>query len=144
MKERSILILKGGDCTTFADVLRFVSDQCKAKGTEAFVRNIPEGYEIYERWEEAQPQAQPQVANSGKGTICKFTVKLVREFLASLPEEYQNAEFFAQVGPGPKQLKRIVAYRTKDGTEVGVVANPMGTHLPFDDTYKWECVLRLP
>ena len=81
---------------------------------------------------------------SDKETICtdgKITVRLLREWLATLPEEFLDAEFESTLAGFPVSLKRIVAYRTKDGSCKGVCTNSMGTHLPFDDSLIWEHVL---
>lgn len=58
------------------------------------------------------------------------TVKQLKEWLATLPPEFENAEVDALVHSVPLSLKRTVAYRCKhDPQQVGVVFNPMGTHL---------------
>jgi len=66
-----------------------------------------------------------------------MTVAQVRQWLGELPGEWDEVEFQGMVGSFPCALKRIVAYREKDGGAVGVVCNPMGTHLPFDDSLQW-------
>lgn len=71
----------------------------------------------------------------------KITVRAVREWLATLPEEFQDAEFTGSIRSGPFSLKRIVALKSNDGTHTSVCCNPMGTHLPFDDSYNWHHVL---
>ena len=71
----------------------------------------------------------------------RHTVRTVREWLESLPDEFQDAPFEATVHRLPSSLKRLVAYRYRDGSGIGVVANPMGSHLPFDDSIIWEEVL---
>ena len=71
----------------------------------------------------------------------RITVKEVREWLASLPVEFDNADFEQVVGVYPTPTKRIVAYKLKDDGSLGVVVNGMGTHLPFDDTIEWEHLL---
>lgn len=79
-----------------------------------------------------------------KESVCKsgdITVRAVREWLATLPDEFQDSEFGSVFGSMPVNLKRIVAWRAKDGSDKGVAANPMGTHLPFDDSLEWVRVL---
>ncbi len=70
-----------------------------------------------------------------------MTVRQVREWLDKLPPEFQDAQFEAMLGTMPAHLKRIVAYTYKEGNNIGVVANPMGTHLPFDDSMTWHHIL---
>lgn len=70
-----------------------------------------------------------------------ITVRHLREWLDSLPEEFQDVPFESTMGGMPHTLKRIVAYRSKDGSCKGVVTNPMGSHLPFDDSLEWAHVL---
>lgn len=70
-----------------------------------------------------------------------ITVAHLREWLAALPEEFQKAELESCRGGLPLTLKRIVAYRSKDGSCIGVCANSVGSHLPFDDSLTWEHVL---
>lgn len=67
-----------------------------------------------------------------------MTVREVHEWLAKLPPRFQDAPFEAMVGSSPVSLKRIVAYTYKEEDGIGVVANPMGTHLPFDDSMNWH------
>ena len=94
-----------------------------------------------------QPQSpgslHPVVRCDDRHTKCAdgITVRCVREWLAALPEEWQDAPFEAVWGGMPVTLKRIVAYRAKDGGSKGVAANSMGTHLPFDDSLEWVQVL---
>lgn len=74
-----------------------------------------------------------------------ITARALAEWIATLPEEFQKSEFMANAGPLPSGLKRVVAFRHKgDPKEIGVVANPMGTHLPMDDSLTWEKVLTAP
>lgn len=75
---------------------------------------------------------------SDTDTNGRITVAALRVWLGQLPEEYQNADLEVTLGEYPVPLKRIVAYRLKDDGSVGVCVNSMGTHLPFDDTMKWE------
>lgn len=51
------------------------------------------------------------------------------EWVATLPPEFQEAELEAIVHNYPSTLKRIVAYRYKDNSGIGIVANPMGTRI---------------
>jgi hypothetical protein len=58
MKERSLIVIKGGSLDLIPDVVRFISDWCEERGIEAFMRNVPDGYEIV-----AKPvQNAPEVA----------------------------------------------------------------------------------
>ncbi len=73
-----------------------------------------------------------------------MTVREVRAWLANLPEAYQDAPFESTGAGGnmPLALKRIVAYKSiSDPNDKGVCANPMGSHLPFDQSLMWEHVL---
>ena len=70
-----------------------------------------------------------------------ITVRCVSEWLASLPEEWQDTPFEAVWGGRTVTLKRLVAYRAKNGGGRGVATNSMGTHLPFDDSLEWVQVL---
>lgn len=63
------------------------------------------------------------------------TVKTLREWLATLPPEMDDACIASAVGPWPSMAKRVIAYGAKDGSCSGVVVNSMGTHLS-DDWYK--------
>jgi len=67
----------------------------------------------------------------------KITAREVAQWIQSLPAEFQDAEFTATFAGMPITLKRVVALKSKDDTVVSVCANPMGTHLPFDDSYQW-------
>ena len=72
-----------------------------------------------------------------------ITVSDLAEWLKSLPEEFQSAPV-ESAPPGsdmPLSLKRVVAYRRKNGEGIGVAVNSMGTHFPFDDSLAWEHVL---
>jgi len=66
-----------------------------------------------------------------------ITVENLKQWLSMLPPEFQNAPIEAVAHGVPCCLKRIVAYTTKDGKRA-VVANPMGTHLPFDESLDWQ------
>jgi hypothetical protein len=78
--------------------------------------------------------------NETRSTGRQLTVADVCRWLASLPAEYQNAPFESMVFHVPCALKRVVAYQTREGGRA-VVCNPMGTHLPFDGSLKWEATL---
>lgn len=67
-----------------------------------------------------------------------ITVANLKQWLETLPPEFQNTPIEALVHGTPCCLKRIVAYTLKDGNHRGVVVNPMGTHLPFDDSLTWH------
>lgn len=69
----------------------------------------------------------------------RMTVRQVREWLATLPPEFQDAPF-ESMGGMPTSLKRIVAYQDKEGNK-GVVTNPIGSHLPFDESLEWKHIL---
>lgn len=71
----------------------------------------------------------------------KMTAQDVADWIATLPRKYRQAEFCAVFGGLPVSLKRVVALESKDGTLIAVAANGMGSHLPFDDSLKWEHVL---
>lgn len=71
----------------------------------------------------------------------KLTAREVAAWIQSLPDEFQDADFTAVFASTPCHLKRVVALKSKDGSITAVCANPMGTHLPFDDSYKWHHVL---
>lgn len=61
------------------------------------------------------------------------TVKQLKEWLATLPPEFENAQVQSLAHSFPLSLKRTVAYRSKhDPQHVGVVFNPMGTHFDTD------------
>ncbi len=67
-----------------------------------------------------------------------MTVRQVHQWLASLPEEWQEKEFVSMIGGGtPVSLKRIVAVLDAEDASAYVVANPMSTHLPFDNSLTW-------
>ena len=70
-----------------------------------------------------------------------ITVANLRSWLDRLPPEFHNTPIEALVHGCPCNLKRIVAYSTKDGRRA-VVANPMGTHMPFDDSLTWHFSLQ--
>ncbi|GEM_PF-1581793 len=81
---------------------------------------------------------------SDREMVCRddrITVRCVREWLARLPKEFQDVEFETVFGGLPVNLKRVVAYRAKDGSCKGVTVNGMGSHLPFDDSLEWVLVL---
>lgn len=65
-----------------------------------------------------------------------FTVRNVRAWLESLPEEWQDAPFMAVMHGMPSRPKRIIAYRTNGGF-IGVAVNSIGTHLPVDGSLEW-------
>lgn len=72
----------------------------------------------------------------------QITARALAEWICTLPEEFQKSQFMSSVGPLPSNLKRVVAFRDKEDPKfIGVVANPMGTHLPMDDSLTWEKVL---
>jgi hypothetical protein len=73
-----------------------------------------------------------------------ITARQVAAWIQSLPPDFQDAPFEAQVGSIPVTPKRLVAYVAKESGHRGVCVNPMGTHLPFDDSLKWEFVLKEP
>ena len=59
-----------------------------------------------------------------------MTVLQLKEWLASLPPEMDDANVCGTGGGGvPYAAKRIIAYGYKDGTEIGIVVNQMGSHL---------------
>ena len=68
----------------------------------------------------------------------KITAREIAAWIQSLPAEYQDAEFTAVFGSFPITLKRVVALTSKDGTLTSVCANPVGTHLPFDESFIWH------
>lgn len=71
-----------------------------------------------------------------------ITVRRLRQWLESLPEEFQDAPFESLHGSFPVALKRIVAYSYINNPDHrGVVANSMGSHLPFDDSLTWHFTL---
>ncbi len=70
-----------------------------------------------------------------------LTVREVQQWLAHLPDEWQDAPFQAMVGSTPCTPKRLVAYVSKETGHRGVVVNPMGTHLPFDESLDWRITL---
>ena len=75
----------------------------------------------------------------------QITARSLAAWIHTLPEEFQTATFMGNNGPLPCHLKRVVAFRAKDDPNyIGVVANQMGTHLPMDDSLKWEKVLTTP
>lgn len=56
------------------------------------------------------------------------TVKQLREWLATLPPEMDDAPVEAIVHGIPAAAKRVIAYRWKEGGAAGVVVNTLGTH----------------
>lgn len=66
-----------------------------------------------------------------------ITVRDVAKWLSELPEDWQDTEFNSCWAGMPCTLKRIVALESKDGSLKCVTANSMGTHLPFDASFKW-------
>jgi hypothetical protein len=64
-----------------------------------------------------------------------ITVESLRKWLESLPPEFQKAPIVAL---SFHTIKRIVACTEKDGGGHAVIVNPMGTHLPFDDSLVWH------
>ncbi len=70
-----------------------------------------------------------------------LTVREVQQWLAHLPDDWQDEPFEALVGSTPCTPKRLVAYVAKESGHRGVVVNPMGTHLPFDESLTWHFVL---
>lgn len=96
--------------------------------------NQPSGVIIYKSEKHHVSSDGPQI-----------TARALAEWIGTLPEEFQKAAFMANVGSVPCTLKRVVAFRDKyDSTFFGVVANPMGSHLPMDDSLTWEKVLTTP
>lgn len=73
MKDDSLLIIHSDRADLFSEVLRFCGDWANAIGLRAYVRNTPEGYEIFTvkpPSDEAAPQAsalphqfRPKTAN---------------------------------------------------------------------------------
>lgn len=70
-----------------------------------------------------------------------ITVEALQAWLATLPEEWKKTKVHAVFGSFPAGLKRIVAFKSKDGKFQGICVNSMGTHLPFDDSLEWIHVL---
>lgn len=58
-----------------------------------------------------------------------MNVRELRDWLAALPDDMQDAEVDSVVHGQPCQAKRVVAYRWKDGSGKGIVVNSMGTHI---------------
>ena len=46
MNERLLMTVKCAEAPFFSDVLKFVCDWCAERHMQAFVRNVPDGYEI--------------------------------------------------------------------------------------------------
>ncbi len=62
----------------------------------------------------------------------QITVKMLKQFLADLPDDMDDANIESVVSTFPTipySLKRIIAYRGKADKHCGVVMNPLGTHL---------------
>lgn len=56
------------------------------------------------------------------------TVKQLREWLETLPPEMDDAPVQSIVHGYPSGSKRVIAFKYKDGSGVGLCVNSMGTH----------------
>lgn len=59
----------------------------------------------------------------------QINVRMLKQWLADLPDDMDDAVVESCVGSQPFALKRIIAYRGKKDGWRGVVLNPMATHL---------------
>lgn len=63
MKDpNSLLIIKEGRADVFCEVLGHLAQWCRHRGQEAYVRNSPDGYEIYAVDQKPKPQPMPAPA----------------------------------------------------------------------------------
>lgn len=57
MRDRnSLIIIKEGRADVVSAVFQFLDDWCKKNGEKAFVRNCPDGYEVFK--EDIKPEPQ--------------------------------------------------------------------------------------
>jgi len=66
MNERSLMVIKQADATVFSDVLAFMVHWCKTRNLEAFVRNVPDGYEIVAKPMEAMKHEYREAYDESK------------------------------------------------------------------------------
>ena len=56
-------------------------------------------------------------------------IRRFKAWVNSLPDDMDDGDICGAVGPLELEMKRVIAYRYKDGSGCGIVVNPMGTHL---------------
>lgn len=60
MRDRnSLIIIKEGRADVFAEVLKFLDGWCAKNGEKAFVRNTPDGYEVFKEDIKPEPESKP-------------------------------------------------------------------------------------
>lgn len=60
-----------------------------------------------------------------------MTIADLKKWLADLPPEFDNGYVGAFLGGdlGAFTAKRVIAFKSKDGTLIGIGVNSMGTHI---------------
>lgn len=60
------------------------------------------------------------------------TIGRLKAWLATLPPEMDATTIQSCVAGHPSSAKRVIAYRYRDGSGMGIVVNSMGTHMADD------------
>src|SRR5690349_561924 len=94
-----------------------VSHHSRGIGSEFTRQKVAQEKMGVKRFDKRSYVCDLENVNSVKQTnVEKITVRELRSWLAALPPEFQEAPIEGLVGQMPCGLKRIVAYRYKDGS----------------------------